>query len=251
MLDVDGTLAPIARTPQAAVVPPATRETLDKLVRLPRVSVALVSGRSAEDALRLVSIKGVWILGNHGLEMREPNGVVITNAAAQDHAQSIDEAARQLADVERSTPGALVENKRLTLSVHYRLVRPAEASAVVARAREVASRLGLRVTEGKKIVELRPPVDVNKGTAAVAFAERVGAIGERGSTLYAGDDLTDEDAFDALRTSSQGAVTIRILAHDEDEAPVQTRAEFALRTPEELSRVLDWLVARRARGGRA
>src|SRR3954467_6681926 len=73
LLDVDGTLAPIAERPEYAAVPPATQRVLAELVGLPDTPVAIVSGRSARDARRLVGVKGVWVLGNHGIEFARPN----------------------------------------------------------------------------------------------------------------------------------------------------------------------------------
>ena len=123
-----------------------------------------------------------------------------------------------------------------------------EIPALVDNARHVARELGLRVTEGKKIIELRPPIDDNNGTAAVAFVQRVGALESGGSILAAGDDQTDEDIFRALKARASRAVTVHILGAARDEQiAVATEAEFVLASPIELRRALEWLVARRAR----
>lgn len=244
MLDIDGTLAPIAPTPDAAIVPPEMRDVVRQLVELPDVHVALVSGRSAADAHRMTRVDGAWIFGNHGLEFRSPAGEILADEKARPYEASIAKASSAIAPLARSAPGALVENKRWTLSLHYRLVDPDEAVPLIAHARDVARELGLRVTEGKKIIELRPPIDVNKGTAAIAFANRVSAL-EKGSLLYAGDDQTDEDAFRAFRARAARAVTARI--GDADLTTANTNAEFVLASPNELRFVLEWLVARRSR----
>jgi trehalose 6-phosphate phosphatase len=246
MLDIDGTLAPIAPRPQDAIVPAATRETLRQLIALPGVTVALVSGRSAEDAWRVAGLAGAWVVGNHGLELRDPDGKVTTPRDVLPYETVIAEAVRRLSSIERTVPGALVENKRWGLSLHYRLVEPDASPALIERSREVARELGLRALEGKKIIELRPPVDVNKGTATTALAERVGAFRDGASVMYAGDDRTDEDAFRALRTRHQRAVTARIDASEADQSEPPTNAEFVLGSPDELRRVLEWLVARRS-----
>jgi len=247
MLDIDGTLAPIAPTPDAAIVPPETRDVVRRLVALPGVHVALVSGRSVADALRLTRVKGAWIVGNHGLELRTAIGEISTVDEALAYEDAIARASRALAPLARSAPGAIVENKRWTLSLHYRLVDDAEAPALIARARDVARELGLRVTDGKKIIELRPPIDVNKGTAAVALANRVGALDEGGCILYAGDDQTDEDAFRALRARASHAVTARIMDASADTRSAKSDAEFVLASPSDVRSALEWLVARRAR----
>lgn len=245
MLDIDGTLAPIAPTPDAAVVPPETRDVLRQLVELPDVHVALVSGRSVADALRMLHVEGAWIVGNHGLELRTAAGEVSAVDEAHGYEAAIAAASSALAPIARSAPGALVENKQWTVTLHYRLVDPEEALALIGHARDVARELGLRVTEGKKVIELRPPIDVNKGTAATAFAKQVGAV-ERGSVLYAGDDQTDEDAFRALRALTARAVTVRIMSPEEHPS-MSTEAEFVLPSPKEMRGALEWLIARRTR----
>lgn len=246
MLDIDGTLAPIALTPTGARIPGATRETLRRLVALPDVSVAFVSGRSAADTLRMVPVDDAWIIGNHGLELRTPEGDVTASPEARKYEAAVADAARTLASVQSTIPGTILEDKRWSLSLHYRLVDQGVVPIVMERAREAADATGLRITEGKKVVELRPPVRVDKGTAAVALAERLHAVDEPASLLYAGDDRTDEDAFRALRTRHPRAVTVRIMAADEG----PTNAEFILASPDELRQVLEWLVARRTRAPR-
>jgi trehalose-phosphatase len=246
MLDIDGTLSPIARTPAEAGVPEATRNVLRQLATLPHVTVALVSGRSAADAWTMAGVEGAWVIGNHGLELRTPSGQVSANDEVRRFENAVAQAARSLSSVHRTAPGALLENKRWTLSLHYRLADASSVPALLRRAREVADACGLRVTEGKKVVELRPPISIDKGTASAAFAERQGALREGASALYAGDDSTDEDAFRELRARSSRAVTARIVAAD-DHRTVDTHAEFALASPDELRQILEWLAARRAR----
>jgi trehalose-phosphatase len=245
MLDIDGTLSPIVPRPEHAIVPAATRDTLRKLVAVPGVVVALVSGRSAADSWRLAGLAGAWVIGNHGLELRDPDGKLTTPQEVQPFEAAITEAARALGPIERTVPGAIVENKRWTLSLHYRLVDPSATPALMKRAGEVAREFGLRMMEGKKIIELRPPVDVNKGTATTALAERVGALRDGGSVMYAGDDRTDEDAFRALRARNRQAVTTRIDTSEADPSEMPTHAEFVLGSPDELRQVLEWLVVRR------
>jgi trehalose-phosphatase len=245
MLDIDGTLAPIAQRPEDAAVPPRTLEVLRALVALPRVSVVSITGRSAEEARRMVPVDGTWIVGNHGIELLTPDGTLTASAEAAAFQGAIDEAARALGPVQRTIPGAIVENKRWSLSLHYRLVDPDSVPTLTEQARRVARALGLRVTEGKKIVELRPPIRVDKGTAALALSERLAGPDTRASIFLAGDDRTDEDAFLAVRGRYPLAVTVRILA--DADAQVSTEAEFALPSPDDLRQALEWLAARRGR----
>ena len=236
LLDIDGTLAPIAPSPSLVQVPSAARFALERMARLPGVNMALVSGRGAQDAQRIAGVPGAWVIGNHGHELMDPAGVVSVRPDAAIHEAAMAEAGRQLASIEM-TEGALLENKRWTLSVHYRNVATGVA-ALKSRVRAVAAALGLRITEGKKVMEVRPPIDVDKGTAVLEFALRCGAL-PGGAALYAGDDRTDEDAFRALRPSAR-AVTIHV-----GDGSRKTSAEIVLPSPAELHDLLGWLVTRR------
>jgi trehalose-phosphatase len=243
MLDVDGTLAPIVATPEQARVPDQTRTVVTQLTRCADTTVVLVSGRAAADAWRVTDVQGVWVIGNHGFEIREPSGRIMSDHRAQSFEAAIGRAAESLYAEFQSIRGVIVENKRWTLSVHYRMSEDGDVARVVARTGEIARDLGLRVLDGKKIVELRPPIDVNKGTACLAFAERLGVTRDRGSVFYAGDDRTDEDAFRELRAALPTTVTVRI-ASDED-AQGTSDAELVLRSPPELREVLEWIADRR------
>lgn len=238
MLDVDGTLAPIAPRPQDAAVPTETRAIVARLAAIPAVHVALVSGRAAADAYGMVDVAGVWVLGNHGMELRTPQGAVQTDPAVQRFEEDIASAARELASRTRALAGVIVENKRWSLSVHYRLADEPLTEEVVRLVRDVALTRGLRVTDGKKVVELRPPVSVDKGTATIMLAERLGAL-DHGAALFAGDDRTDEDAFRALRRRKSSVVTIRI-GHDVQE----TDAEFGLESADEFRQLLGLIADR-------
>ena len=246
LLDIDGTLAPIAPRPELAAVPANTKDILRRLAKLPDVAVVFITGRSAADARRMLDVENTWIIGNHGLELTTSRGEVIADPAVAVFEPKVREAERALEPLRRSVEGMLLENKRWSLSVHYRLVDPDAAPAVIERAIEVARELGLRSTEGKMVVELRPPLRINKGTAAVALAERLDATSDRASLFNAGDDRTDEDAFEALRQLNPQAVTVRVKGAGDD-VSVPTHAEFVLASTDELRRVLEWLVARRAR----
>lgn len=246
MLDIDGTLAPIAPRPEAAAVPAETLSALSRLTSATAVHVAVVSGRAAVDAFRMVPIAATWTIGNHGMEWRSPNGEAQVLESARPYAAVVAEAVSALAPSVRAVRGAILEDKQWTLSLHFRLVDQGAVPALEASARDIAAKLGLRVTEGKKVMELRPPIDVNKGTAALDFAHRIGALEGEGSMLYAGDDRTDEDAFRALRPHGR-AVTVRVMGAADDPQRVSTSAELTIDSPEEMRRLLLWLADRRAR----
>ena len=238
MLDIDGTLAPIAPRPQDAVVPAATRRAIAILASRPGVHVALVSGRGAADARRLVSVGNTWVIGNHGIEVVGPQGETEVAAEAEPYQAAMAQASRKIASAVTHVSGVTLEDKRWTLSVHYRLADAAVVPRLEAAIDAIAQQHGLRVTEGKGVYELRPPVHLDKGTAVLALARRLGGLVPGTSVIFAGDDRTDEDAFRVLRQHNPEAVTIRV---GDEETP--TAAEFRLPDPEAVRRFLEWLVA--------
>lgn len=240
MLDVDGTLAPIAPRPDDAAVPPDTRRLLAALATHPGVTIAFVSGRAAADVERLAGVRGAWIVGNHGFEIVHPDGTPLTDESLGTARDAIAAALRDVADTVLSMPGVLIEDKHWTASVHFRLASPSVAAPLRDTVHRAAAHHGLRVMEGKKVLEIRPDRDVNKGTAALTLTRKILA-GRPGSVLYVGDDATDEDAFASLRAQLPAAVTARV-THDD---AARTAAEFALDDTSAVARFLGWLAAAR------
>jgi trehalose-phosphatase len=271
LLDVDGTLAPIAPRPEEASVPPETRRVVAALAALPAVRVVLVSGRAAADARRMVGVANVWVIGNHGFEVVTPDGGEREQPELEPWRSAVARAARRIAPLVAPVPGVLLEDKGWTLSVHYRLADPQVVPRLVEAVTHAAEPLGLRVLDGKMLVEVRPAARVDKGTAVVQLAAELGVLPGRerggeggggegegeaggddhggrgaaargaGSLVFVGDDRTDEDAFRALRARSPRVVTVRV-THGDD---VASAAEFAVRDPAEVRSFLEWLLERR------
>ena len=179
-------------------MPPATRSALERLVET-HLLVACVSGRAGDEAARLVGVDGIRYVGNHGLELHP----------------AAESARADLGSFRRAAEGRWpVEDKGLTLSLHFREV-PDEASAR-ALLEEIASEagaIGLDARWGRKVLEIRPRIDVDKGTAV---AELLSCSGAK-RAMYAGDDTTDIDAFRALDTAEL-EVAVKV-AVDSPEAP--------------------------------
>jgi trehalose-phosphatase len=237
LLDIDGTLSPIAPRPEYAIVPGITQKLLIDLIAAPDVHVAVVTGRAAEDGRRLVCVDGAWVIGNHGIEVAPPG----RTASARDDVAEFESKIAEAADRARalaahpSRNGVLVENKRWTVSVHYRLAHPRIVPDLVQEMTATAEGLGLRVTNGKEVLEVRPPIQVDKGTAAVELAETLGALHDGASILAAGDDRTDEDMFRALRARQRNVVTVRVGL---DSALPDTAAEFSVADTDEMRTLL-------------
>ncbi len=232
LLDVDGTLAPIAPTPDAAAVPEATRLAISWLAGLPDVHVALVSGRGAADARRMVNVAEAWAIGNHGCETIAPDGRTTINPLIAPFETAMADAARTLEASVGQLPGVLVENKRWTLSIHVRQAAPGAAAGVREEVGRVADAAGLLVHDGKMVYEVRPPAQVDKGTAIVALAQELGA--RDGAAIFIGDDRTDEDGFRALRAWMPEAITVRVAPA----AQGATDAEFSVPGTEDVRQFL-------------
>lgn len=243
MFDVDGTLAPITERPGDAAVPRDTRRVLASLVARPGVHVALVSGRTAAQAARMTGVHGVWVVGNHGYEVVDAAGDERVQPDLEPARGAVARAARRIEVLVAPVPGVLFEDKGWTLTVHYRMADAAVVPRLVATVKAVAEPMGLRVTQGKKVLEVRPAARVDKGTAVLRLVALLGGFAEAASVLFMGDDVTDEDAFRALRSRSPRAVTVRV-THDEPDAA--TAAEFSLHDPAEVREFLEWLEERRA-----
>lgn len=187
--DVDGTISPIVPEPELALVLPRARAALDGL-RRHLALVAVVSGRSAAEAHRLVDLDGLVYVGNHGLEV---DGQVVPEARPW-----VARLAAVLADLETKLPdpGMRVENKGVTGSVHYRLAADPERArlALLELVARCALTSGLRVEQGRMVLNLLPPLRVSKGSAVTWLAREHGL--ER--VVYLGDDVTDAHAFVAL-----------------------------------------------------
>lgn len=193
LLDIDGTISPIAPTPQEAAVPDPIRALLRRLaVRLPLV--AAISGRAAADAAQMVGVPEMIYIGNHGLEMLRGGQIepLPEAVAYQGKIGMVMHAAQS----ELPLAGLLFEDKGLSASVHYRLADDPDTARVQVGAvlERLTAEHGLRLTAGRMVWELRPPLAANKGTAVrwvVGTYQLNGAI-------FCGDDRTDADAFRVL-----------------------------------------------------
>jgi trehalose 6-phosphate phosphatase len=235
LLDVDGTLAPIVPDPSLARVPDETRRIIASLAARADVRVVLVSGRAAHDARRVVGVERVWTIGNHGAEVMTPDGEVSVEPEVERHADAVARAARTLAPLLSDIAGVMLENKTWTLSVHYRRADERVVPRLRAVVDGVAVQNGLRVGEGKKILEIRPPVPVDKGTAIARITRQLGGAEPEASIFFAGDDVTDEDAFRWLRAENPHAVTVHVGDRSD------TAAEFRFTSLDQVRAVLEYV----------
>lgn len=226
-LDYDGTLSPIAPRPELAILPEETREVVRRLAQ--RYSVAILSGRSREDVASLMGLDDLSYAGSHGYDIAGPG---FRHEVGERIPDRIDSAAEALRRELEGIEGVIVEPKRFTISIHFRLALPEDLQRIEGVVDEVASaHPGLRKAHGKMLFELRPNLDWDKGQALLWMMDALNLYAE--VPLYLGDDLTDEDAFRAVEKQGIGILVA--------EEPRPTAASYCLRDPGEVRRFLEWL----------
>jgi trehalose 6-phosphate phosphatase len=232
-LDFDGVLAPIVQDPSTSRPLPGSAAAVGALAELPGTTVAMLSGRALAD-LRTVSGFGapVRLVGSHGGEFDD--GALVLTSEQRSVKEELVAAVSRVVDGE---PGARLEDKPAGIVVHVRGAEPDVAARVLDAVRTGPAQLpGVEATEGKAVLEMAV-VQVSKGAAIDALRERLGADG----VLFVGDDVTDETAFVRLRP---GDVGIKVGEGD-------TAAEFRVPAPEDVTTVLEELLAARRDKGPA
>ncbi|MEM2884256.1 MAG: trehalose-phosphatase [Nitrososphaerales archaeon] len=226
LLDFDGTLTPIVRRPQEAYLSTETKQLLKILADNPRFQIAIVSGRMLNDVKERVGLEGLYYAGNHGLQITGPN-LNFTHPKAEKLVDSIEKLANSLKSVLSGIEGVIVENKIFTISVHYRLTPLEKIGWVKKKVLNEANQFQqILVTQGKKVLEVKPSVDWNKGEAARFLVK---SVAPASLPIYAGDDNTDEDAFIKLKEG------VTILVAEEFK---KTNAKYYLRNTDEVQDLL-------------
>jgi trehalose 6-phosphate phosphatase len=215
LLDVDGTLAPIVERPEDAAVPDETRKEVERLAGRYAL-VACISGRPAADARRIVGLDNVEYVGVHGLESHP--GVPEYSPQLERLIETVD------------WPWRVETKAGVTAAFHYREVDDEEAREAVDRVVQTAEELGLAAQRGRKVVEVRPPIDVDKGTATRTLLADRGL----GRALYAGDDTTDLDAFRGLDEAELDVAVKVAVGSPEMNPRLLTEADFVVDGPGEL-----------------
>jgi trehalose 6-phosphate phosphatase len=231
-LDYDGTVTPIIDDHTRALLRDDVRAAIAALAD--RCPVTIISGRDLARLKALVALDTVFYAGSHGFEIEAPAGREGLETGA-DYLDSLDEAERELRASLDRVEGHSVERKKYSIAVHYRQVPPGRVSEIEAVVdRVLAARPDLKLGHGKKVLEVRPGIDWNKGRATEWILQQLGPDQAGVIPLYIGDDLTDEDAFEALA----GRGVCIAVRHDESR---QTAADYALADTEDVHRFLEWL----------
>jgi trehalose 6-phosphate phosphatase len=205
--DYDGTLVPICKTPQAALPSDSLRELLKRTASSPCTDVSLVTGRALKDIRAMLGIRGITYIANHGFQVSAP-GSRWEHPEAVKLLPALRRIRLHLNSLLGDWKGVIVEDKRFTLSVHYRLIEAGSAGSLSRMIAGIVSEHHghFRITKGKKVLEIRPNVPWDKGHAVLMALESA-KLPDEPLAIYFGDDRTDEDAFNALR---RRGVTVRV-----------------------------------------
>ncbi|MEJ7843157.1 MAG: trehalose-phosphatase [Rubrobacter sp.] len=239
-LDYDGTLTPIVERPEDALISKSMREAIRGLAE--RCPVVIVSGRDRRVVQELMGVDDLIVAGSHGFDIWNPAGGAIQREEGAGFEGLLDGVKERLRAETSSIEGALIEPKKTSVAVHYRLVAEKERQ----RVQEIVDALvgrhpdALKVTPGKMVYEIQPKIDWDKGKAVLYLLEGLDLDREEDVVpLYLGDDITDEDAFEALKGRGIGIFVGR--ADDPEVSGRTTSADYVLHTTLEVERFLDTL----------
>ncbi len=232
-LDYDGTLTPIVDKPELAVLSDSMRATIEALIK--KYKVAIVSGRGREDVQKLVGIEGIFYAGNHGFDIKGP-GLSMTQPDAERVIPVVKEAIGYFNEKLTSIEGLLVEEKRFSVAIHYRLV---DEDRYLDKIRDevrsfVDKEDSLRLMNGKKVFEILPNIHWNKGCAIRWIVEALKLSFKDDSIIYIGDDTTDEEAFRVLRSRGCSILVAYEL--------IPSAADFWLKDPSSVEELFKKLI---------
>jgi trehalose 6-phosphate phosphatase len=235
-LDYDGTLTPIVDRPEDAVISHGMRRTVRELAG--RCPVCVVSGRDRRVVQELIGLDDLIVAGSHGFDIWSREGTIGWEEGAE-FETLLDEVKTRLHEELVPIEGALVEPKRSSVAAHYRLVSDEERPRVKEVVDTILARYPdeLKVTPGKMVYEIQPKLDWDKGKAGLYLLEVLRLDRDDVVPLYLGDDITDEDAFEAL--ADRGISIFVGRADDSEVAGRTTAADYILHTTEEVRQFLD------------
>ncbi|XP_033315169.1 alpha,alpha-trehalose-phosphate synthase [UDP-forming] isoform X2 [Bombus vosnesenskii] len=235
LLDYDGTLAPIATHPDLAILPLETKNVLQRLSNMSDVYIAIISGRNVNNVKSMVGIEGITYAGNHGLEILHPDGSKFVHPMPAELEDKVANLMQTLQD-QLCKDGAWVENKGALLTFHYRETPMEGRSQMVDQAKKIIEQAGFKACSAHCAIEARPPVEWNKGRASIYILRTAFGLdwSERIRIIYAGDDVTDEDAMKALKGM---AATFRVASSH----IIRTSAERRLPSTDSVLTMLKWV----------
>jgi trehalose 6-phosphate phosphatase len=238
-LDYDGTLTPIVDRPQDAVISESMREAVRALAG--RCTVCVVSGRDRPVVQELMGVEDLVVAGSHGFDIWSPEAGTLEHEASGGFDALLERVTIRVRDEAGAIDGALIEPKKASVAVHYRLVSDSERPRIKALVDRLLAEHPdeLKVTPGKMVYEIQPKLDWDKGKAVLHLLGALDLDHEDIVALYLGDDITDEHAFEALKGTGIG-----VFVGDPDDPELAgrpTAADFVLTSIQEVERFLGTL----------
>lgn len=232
-LDYDGTITPIHKTPSETILSSDTIHILQQLIQLPNVRVTILTGRSMKDIRKFIPFENIRLVANHGFHIYMDG-----NEWVHPDAESSFPKMHQLQDILltalKSFSNVFVENKQFTLGIHYRNAAAKDTPIVKELTKKNISSFDpkLVITESKEVIEVQPPVKWGKGNA-VSKILKVHPYPHNSLKIYIGDDITDEDAFQVLKSSG---ITIYVGEISE------TKAQYYVENVKEVLQILRMII---------
>jgi len=229
-LDYDGTLTPIRKLPSSAVLSGSMKNLLSELNNQPNIKVIIVTGRSYSDFKKLSGLKNITIASNHGFHINSEK-INWRHPAIKKILPVFQDVTLLLKKSLKQFPSTVIEDKGITVSVHYRNVKNKFVPSIKETVLYILERYSqkLKITYGKKVIEIKPAVEWNKGLAVLKILKLFRLKTSNSTMIYIGDDTTDEDAFKILRNK---AITVHVGNSSE------TNAEYIVKNTREVQSVL-------------
>jgi len=238
--DIDGTISEIVATPSQAVVHPEIKDTMEKIADKFKYT-GVMTGRSINNALEMVGSKKLIYIGNHGLEQYK-NGKIIIDPEVNKYIPLIKKLAEDIEKQLSEYNCILFQDKKLSFTVHYRLCENGEEirKKALKAIKSIKESKSLKIAEGRKVIEIRPPIGHDKGTILQKFI----SDNNIKKIIYLGDDITDSDAFKKLNElkDKKGVESFTIVVISK-ETPnyVKESADFYVNSVGEVHKFLKWL----------
>ncbi|XP_058815517.1 uncharacterized protein LOC131679020 [Topomyia yanbarensis] len=234
ILDYDGTLAEITSHPNLTSMSPEMKQTLVNIANSGKVFIAVISGRDVDGVKQKIGIDNIVYSGNHGLEVLYPDGTRHNQGISKELADNFTKMVAQLT-TELAHNGAWVENKKVSLTFHYRQVDPALVPDLEAKVKHVIESYGYRANMAHAAVEGKPPITWNKGLAAeYILKSNFDENWKCRKVIFAGDDTTDEDVMKAIKGTGR---SFRVTKN----ANIATNADFIIPSVRSVYHLLKWI----------
>ena len=240
--DIDGTISSIESLPHQAVITNNMKGILNNIQNKFKL-LAIITGRLLQDALQMINIQGILYIGNHGMEYQRNNEIVTDKKALKYIPKIIDIYDELKNEPNMNQPGIILENKNTCISIHYRSTNNPQSvrKNILKTLKNIKTTEDLQIKEGKKIIELRPPIGNDKGNIINKIVENYNA----NKLIYLGDDITDVDAFKEIsKLNKENKIdgTSILVQSNETHEFVKKNAEYYVNNVEDVEKFFKWIL---------